>query len=117
MIGQDDTRSYADVDGGRLDATVIPNSSARLAAAKGMTVLANIAERAYDSYYDVFSFPPRTGRKGLQDVLEIIQAESAGRPKTGFALNRFLDESIMDELEQEGFFKKLSAGTSAGKPR
>jgi ABC-type nitrate/sulfonate/bicarbonate transport system substrate-binding protein len=162
----------AAIDAGRLDATVIPNSSAALASAKGMTVLANVAEivnefpdrtiimersylhkeresaknfiraiseasyrlkvepelrdkvvallikrlrierktaeEAYDSYHNVFSFPPRTGRRGLQDVLEIVQAEP-GRTKTDYALGRFLDESIMDELEQEGFFKRLAA--------
>lgn len=169
--GNNMTRLAA-MDAGRIDATVIPNSSAGLAAAKGLTVLANIAEivnefpdrtiimersyiqkeresaknfiravseatyrlkaepelrekviallmkrlrierkvaeEAYDSYHNVFSFPPRTGRRGLQDVLDIVQAEP-GRPKTDFALNRFLDESIMDELEQEGFFKRLAA--------
>jgi len=62
-----------------------------------------VAEEAYDIYRNVFSFPPRTGRRGLQDVLEIIQQET-GRPKAEFALSRFLDESIMDELEHENFF-------------
>lgn len=160
------------MEGGRIDATVIPNSSVGLAAKRGMTVLANIAEivkefpdrtvimeraylqkehdnarrflralseatyrvksepqlrekviailmhrvrvdrkvaeEGYDSYHNVFSYPPRTGRRGLQDVLEIVQKESS-RPKAEFALNRFLDESILDELEQEGFFTKLAA--------
>ena len=160
------------MEGGRIDATVIPNSSVGLATKRGMTVLANIAEivkefpdrtvimersylqkerdnakrflralseatyrvksepqlrekviailmhrvrvdrkvaeEGYDSYHNVFSYPPRTGRRGLQDVLEIVQKEST-RPKAEFALNRFLDESILDELEQEGFFTKLAA--------
>ena len=160
------------MDGGRIDATVIPNSSVALAAKRGMTVLANIAEivkefpdrtvimersylqkerdnakrflravseatyrlraepelrekvipllmkrlrvdrkvaeEGYDDYRNVFSFPPRTGRRGLEDVLEIVQKES-NRPKAEFTLNRFLDESVMDEMEQEGFFKRLAA--------
>jgi ABC-type nitrate/sulfonate/bicarbonate transport system substrate-binding protein len=160
------------MEGGRIDATVIPNSSVGLATKRGMTVLANIAEivkefpdrtvimersylqkerdnakrflralseatyrvksepqlrekviailmhrvrvdrkvaeEGYDAYHNVFSYPPRTGRRGLQDVLEIVQKESS-RPKAEFALNRFLDESILDELEQEGFFTKLAA--------
>lgn len=160
------------MEGGRIDATVIPNSSVGLATKRGMTVLANIAEivkefpdrtvimersylqkerdnakrflralseaiyrvksepqlrekviailmhrvrvdrkvaeEGYDAYHNVFSYPPRTGRRGLQHVLEIVQKESS-RPKAEFALNRFLDESILDELEQEGFFTKLAA--------
>jgi hypothetical protein len=39
-------------------------------------------------------------------VMEIIQEET-GRPKAEFEFNRFLDESVIDELEKEGFFKKL----------
>jgi hypothetical protein len=38
--------------------------------------------------------------------MEIIQEET-GRPKSEFELNRFLDESVIDELEKEGFFKRL----------
>jgi len=159
------------MEGGRIDATVIPNSSVGLAAKRGMTVLANIAEivkefpdrtvimersylqkerenakrflralseatyrlraepelrekviahlmkrlrvdrkvaeEGYDDYRNVFSFPPRTGRRGLEDVLEIVRKES-NRPKAEFTLNRFLDESVMDEMEQEGFFKRLA---------
>ena len=160
------------MEGGRIDATVIPNSSVGMASKRGMIVLANIAEivkefpdrtvimersylqkerenarrflraiseatyrvkfepelrdkvtgvlmkrlrverkvaeEAYDGYRNVFSYPPRTGRRGLQDVLEIVQKEP-GHAKTDFALGRYLDESVMDEIEQEGFFKKLAA--------
>src|SRR5262245_48041972 len=119
------------MEGGRIEATVIPNSSVGLATKRGMNVLANIAEivkefpdrtvimersylkkerenakrflraiseatyriksepelrekviavlmkrlrverkvaeEGYDSYHNVFSYPPRTGRRGLQD--------------------------------------------------
>ncbi|MGB7950557.1 MAG: ABC transporter substrate-binding protein [Candidatus Binatia bacterium] len=165
----------AAMEGGRIDATVIPNSSVALASKRGMNVLANIAEivkefpdrtvimersylqkerdnakrflralseatyrlksqpelrekvvvvlmkrlrvertvaeRAYEDYHAVFSYPPRTGRKGLQDVLEIVQKESAPN-KAPFTMNRFLDESVLDELEQEGFFNTLAAEKS-----
>jgi hypothetical protein len=46
------------------------------------------------------------GRRGLQDVFEIIQREP-GRSKDEFKLSRFVDESLLDELENEGFFKRL----------
>ena len=39
-------------------------------------------------------------------VIELIQEET-GRPKAEFELHRFLDESVLDELEKEGFFKKI----------
>jgi hypothetical protein len=39
-------------------------------------------------------------------VLEIMQRES-GRSKGEADLSRFVDESIMDELDREGFFKRL----------
>jgi len=42
----------------------------------------------------------------VQDVVEIIQREP-GRTKIDADLSRFVDESILDELEREGFFKKL----------
>jgi ABC-type nitrate/sulfonate/bicarbonate transport system substrate-binding protein len=66
------------------------------------------AEEAYDGYYNLFSFPPRVGRRGLQDVVDIIQREST-RSKGESDLSRFADESVMDELEREGFFKRLEA--------
>ena len=74
--------------------------------AKWLRLPANLAEEAYDSHYNVFSFPPRVGRGGLQDVLEVIQREP-GRSKDEFKLNRFVDERVLDELENEGFFKRL----------
>jgi ABC-type nitrate/sulfonate/bicarbonate transport system substrate-binding protein len=74
--------------------------------AKHLRVNPTSAREFYDLYENVFSFPPRVGRKGMAAVMEIIQEET-GRPKAEFELNRFLDESVIDELEKEGFFKKL----------
>jgi len=64
------------------------------------------AEEIYDSYPKVFSFPARVGQKGMRAVVEIMQQQT-GRPKSDFELARFVDESILDELEKEGFFKEL----------
>ena len=75
---------------------------------KRLRVERKVAEESYGAYHNVFSYPPRTGRRGLQDVLEIVQKE-VGHPKAEFVLNRFLDESVMDELEQEDFFKRLAS--------
>jgi ABC-type nitrate/sulfonate/bicarbonate transport system substrate-binding protein len=74
--------------------------------AKRLRLNAKLAEEAYDGYYNVFSFPPRVGRRGVQEVVEIIQREG-GRTKIDSDLSRFVDESILDELEREGFFRKL----------
>lgn len=76
--------------------------------AKRLRLDTKSAEDAYDGYHSVFSIPPRVGRRGLQDVLEIIQREP-GRAKIESDLGRFVDESVLDGLEKEGFFKKLEA--------
>ncbi|HYA29240.1 MAG TPA: ABC transporter substrate-binding protein [Acidobacteriota bacterium] len=76
--------------------------------AKRLRLNGKLAEDAYDGYYNVFSFPPRVGRRGVQEVVEIIQREP-GRTKIDTDLSRFVDESILDELEREGFFKKLES--------
>ena len=76
--------------------------------AKRLRLDSKSAEEAYEGYHNVFSFPPRVGRRGLQDVLDIIQREP-GRTKTDTDLNRLVDESVLDGLEKDGFFKKLEA--------
>ena len=77
---------------------------------KRMRVNHQYAEKVYDEYKDVFSYPPRVGREGLADVLEII-ARQSGKPQAEFNVDRYLDESMLDELSAEGFFKKLEAGS------
>jgi ABC-type nitrate/sulfonate/bicarbonate transport system substrate-binding protein len=75
--------------------------------AKWLRIPAKLAEEAYDVHHKIFAFPPRVGRQGLQDVLEIIQREPR-RAKDDLKLSRFVDESTLDELEKEGFFKTLT---------
>ncbi len=65
-----------------------------------------LVEENYNMYGGNYSYPPRVGRSGLAGVLEQIQQQSTGS-KSDFELKRFLDESIIDELEREGFFKKF----------
>jgi NitT/TauT family transport system substrate-binding protein len=74
---------------------------------KWLRINAKLAEEAYDVHHQIFAFPPRVGRKGLQDVLEIIQREPR-RAKDDLKLSRFVNESTLDELEKEGFFKNLT---------
>jgi len=65
-----------------------------------------VAEETYDLYHNVFSLPPRVGRKGFRDVLEIV-LQQMGRPKEEVNLSRLIDERLIDELEREGFFIRL----------
>jgi hypothetical protein len=77
-------------------------------AGKHLRVNLASAREFYNLYENVFSFPPRVGRKGMAAVIDVIQEET-GRPKAEFEISRFLDESVIDELEKEGFFKKLES--------
>ena len=77
-------------------------------AGKHLRVNLTAAREFYDLYENAFSFPPRVGRNGMAAVIDLIQEET-GRPKAEFELNRFLDESVLDELDKEGFFKKLES--------
>jgi NitT/TauT family transport system substrate-binding protein len=65
-----------------------------------------VAEETYDLYHNVFSLPPRVGRRGVRDVADVV-LQQMGRPKEEVNLSRLIDESLIDELEREGFFNKL----------
>jgi NitT/TauT family transport system substrate-binding protein len=68
-----------------------------------------VAEETYDLYHKVFSLPPRVGRKGFRGVIDIV-LQQMGRPKEEVNLSRLIDESLIDELEREGFFNRLQRG-------
>ena len=78
--------------------------------AKELKVDRKQAEENYEEYHDAFSLPPRVGRKGLAAVLELMQHET-GKSKAEMDNHRFLDESVLDEMEKEGFFKRLQVST------
>src|SRR5919109_1990888 len=79
---------------------------------KGISVLkhrlkqdnAKALEETYKYFAPKFSFPTRVSHKGIQNTLELIASEN---PKLDTKLDKYLDESILDELEREGFFKKI----------
>ena len=73
-----------------------------------MRVNRKYAEEVYDEYREVFSYPPLVGRDGLRDVLEIMSRQRE-KPQVEFKVDRYVDESMMDELAAEGFFKQLEA--------
>lgn len=74
--------------------------------AKELKVDRKQAEENYEEYHGAFSLPPRVGRKGLAAVLELMQQET-GKSKADLNVNRFVDESVLDELVKEGFFNRL----------
>ena len=76
--------------------------------AKELKVDRKQAEENYHEYQSAFSAPPRVGRNGLASVLELMQHET-GKSKAELDVNRFVDESVLDELEKEGFFKRFQS--------
>ena len=59
----------------------------------------------YDYFAPRFSFPPRVNLAGVRDTINFY-AEQNPDFKNRKA-EEFVDHSLMDELEKEGFFKKL----------
>ena len=62
-------------------------------------------EETYKYFAPQFSFPTRVSHNGMQNTLELIAQEN---PKLDTKLDKYLDESILYELEKEGFFKKIA---------
>ncbi|HWO43181.1 MAG TPA: ABC transporter substrate-binding protein [Candidatus Eisenbacteria bacterium] len=62
-------------------------------------------EETYNYFAPKFSFPTRVSRGGLQNTIELIAKEN---PKLDTKVEKYIDESILDELEKEGFFKKIA---------
>ena len=82
---------------------------------KGLTVLAKRLrlknpkgiEETYQYFARKFSFPTRVSHAGLRNTLELLSQRSPGA-KLDMNVNKYLDESTLDELEREGFFKRLA---------
>ncbi|MSP41482.1 MAG: ABC transporter substrate-binding protein [Deltaproteobacteria bacterium] len=66
---------------------------------------AAMVSSTYDYFAPRFSFPPRVNLEGVRDTLSFY-AEQNAEFKNRRA-EEFVDHSLMDELEREGFFKKL----------
>ena len=62
-------------------------------------------EETYQYFAPKFSFPTRVSQNGLRNTLELIAKEN---PKVDMNLGKYLDESLLDELEKEGFFKQIT---------
>jgi NitT/TauT family transport system substrate-binding protein len=62
-------------------------------------------EETYQYFAPKFSYPTRVSQSGLRNTLDLIATEN---PKVPTNLGRYLDESVLDELEKEGFFKRIT---------
>jgi ABC-type nitrate/sulfonate/bicarbonate transport system substrate-binding protein len=61
-------------------------------------------EETYSYFAPKFAFPTRVSHVGMENTLELIAKEN---PKVDTKIDKYVDDSIMDELEKEGFFKKI----------
>jgi ABC-type nitrate/sulfonate/bicarbonate transport system substrate-binding protein len=66
-----------------------------------------VSEETYQYFAKSFTFPTRVSPEGLRNTLEII-AQRNPAAKVDMNLAKYLDESTVDELEREGFFKRLA---------
>ena len=66
-----------------------------------------VIEETYTYYSRAFSFPPRVSHDGMRNSMDLV-AQRAPGGKVDANLDRYLDESILDELEREGFFKEIA---------
>jgi ABC-type nitrate/sulfonate/bicarbonate transport system substrate-binding protein len=67
-----------------------------------------VIEQTYSYFAPIFFLPPRVPLDGARYTLELITQRSPA-VKSPPAVEHFVDNSIVDELEREGFFKKLAA--------
>jgi ABC-type nitrate/sulfonate/bicarbonate transport system substrate-binding protein len=66
-----------------------------------------IAEDTWNQFREYLPFPPYVSRKGMEPIIAEV-AETEAKAKSAKP-DDFLDMRFVDELEKEGFFKKLSA--------
>jgi ABC-type nitrate/sulfonate/bicarbonate transport system substrate-binding protein len=64
-----------------------------------------ILNETYNYFAPRFSFPPRVDLQGIKDTLDFYAATSS--EMKGRKPEEFVDHSLIDELEKEGFFKGL----------
>lgn len=65
-----------------------------------------VLEETYDDIAGKFSFPPRIDHEGVRNTLDLVLKGTASA-KAPVTIDQFVEESVIDELEQEGLFKSL----------
>lgn len=64
-----------------------------------------ILRSTYDYFAPRFSFPPRIDMDGVRDTLRFYAEQNSDFRNR--KAEEFVDHSLIDELEKEGFFKKF----------
>ena len=62
-------------------------------------------EETYQYIATSFSFPTRIAPQGIRNTLDMVAQRN---PKIDMNPAKYIDEGTLDELEKEGFFKKLA---------
>ena len=65
-------------------------------------------DETYQYFARKFSFPTRVSPSGLRNILDLL-SQRTPTTKIDMNLAKYLDEGTLDELEREGFFKRLTA--------
>lgn len=66
-----------------------------------------VVEETYKYFAATFSFPPRISSEGMRIAIDMISQRSPDT-KLDRNVDRYVDQSLLDELERDGFFKKLA---------
>jgi ABC-type nitrate/sulfonate/bicarbonate transport system substrate-binding protein len=82
---------------------------------KGLAVLAKwlrsksskTLDETYQYFARKFSFPTRVSSTGLRNTLDFLSQRNPAS-KIDLNINKYLNESSLDELDREGFFSRLS---------
>jgi NitT/TauT family transport system substrate-binding protein len=68
---------------------------------------ASVVEETYKYFASTFSFPPRVSHEGMRIAIEML-AQRDPTAKLDPNVSKYVDERLLDELEREGLFKRLS---------
>ena len=68
---------------------------------------ASVVKETYKYFAANFSFQPRVSHEGMRIVMEMLGQRSPGT-KLDMNIDKYVDERLLDELEREGLFKKIS---------
>ena len=62
-------------------------------------------EETYQYVATSFVFPTRISVQGIRNTLDMVAEKN---PKIDRNMAKYVDESILDEIEKEGFFKRIT---------
>jgi ABC-type nitrate/sulfonate/bicarbonate transport system substrate-binding protein len=66
-----------------------------------------VVEETYQYFASTFSSPPRMSHEGMRAAIDML-AQRSPEIKFDNNVSKYLDERLLDELEREGFFKKMA---------